>query len=218
MNIQTIRPAAPNGSQEGLSTLATVKLSPERQQQLELAEVASGGSASWRGRKHAEAWDLLALSQLAPPGRLAVEFLDLRTALRTAVRLRVPVPCMPQPGGELFVAGSALLGITYRQQALSQPQPGVAFIQILSPLRVWHANVAMDSVQPLCLGAQLPAGIRVKELLLAAYGALSMQAVMIDPDDPAGVLNRGAARWWQSHLTRLPLSRIPFLGEEDCQS
>ena len=218
MRFQSLRSSAPDASPEGLSCLAGIKLSPDRQQQLELVDLASGGSAGWRSRKRAEAWDLLALGQLAPAGRMKVEFLDLRTAMRTAVLLRVPVPCMPQTGGELFVAPRALLGITYRQEALSQPLPGLAFVQILSPLRVWHSNVAPDAVQPLCLGAQLPAGIRVKELVLMAYGALSMQSIMIDPDDPAGVLNRDAARWWQQHLSHVPLSRVPFLGDEDCQA
>jgi hypothetical protein len=173
MKIKSLKSGAFATRAEGLSSLAGITLSPDRQQQLELAMVASGGSAGWRGRKRAEAWDLLALSQLAPAGRLQVEFLDLRTALRAAVALRVPVPCMPQPGGELFVAGFALLGITYRQEALSRPQPGPSIIQILAPSRVWHANVAFDPIQPLCLGAQLSAGIRIKEIILMAYGALS---------------------------------------------
>jgi hypothetical protein len=70
-------------------------------------------------------------------------------------------------------------------------------------------------VQPLCLGARLPAGIRVKELVLMAYGALSMQTVMIDELDPAGVLNPVAARWWQANTDRIPLSRAAFLSPED---
>jgi len=197
----------------GLSRLAEVKLSPDRQQQLELAEVSSGGSADWRGRKRAELWDLLALSQLAPPGRMKLEFLDLRVALRAVVLLRVPVPCMPLPRGELLVATRALLGLTYPQESLSRPLPGYAFIQVLSPQRVWHANVAPEAAQPLCLGAQLPAGIRTKELVLMTYGALSMQSIMINERDPAGVLNPVAAEWWQRNITSIPLTRTPFLGE-----
>jgi hypothetical protein len=193
--------------------LSEVKLTPERQQMLELAEVSSGGSADWRGRKHAELFDLLALCQEAPPGRMTLEFLDLRVALRAIVRLRVPVPCMPLPNGELLVATRALLGLTYPQEALSRPLPGYAFVQILSPQRVWHANVAPEAAQPLCLGAQLPAGIRTKELVLMTYGALSMQSIMINERDPAGILNPAAGEWWQNNLACIPLTRTPFLGE-----
>ena len=210
------KPAAGSG-EVGLSRLSEIALSPDRQQQLELALVANGGTAAWRGRKRAEAWDLLALSQLAPPGRMQVEFLDLRVALRAAILLRVPVACMPEPSGQLVVAPQTLLGLTYPQEALSRPLPGYAFVQILSPQRVWSANVAPDVRQPLCLGAQLPAGIRAKELVLLAYNALSMQTHMVDELDPAGVMNPVAAVWWQRNLARVPLSRVSFLGDEDLQ-
>ena len=62
------------------------------------------------------------------------------------------------------------------------------------------------------LGATLPPGVRVKELVLMTYGALSMQSVMIDATDPAGVLNPEAAEWWQEIRNRLPLTSVPFLG------
>ena len=88
----TLASAVPHESEQGLAAVSQETLDADRQQMLELAEVGSGGTASWRRRKRAEARDLLALSQIAPTGRMAVEFLDLRDALRAVVRLQVPVP------------------------------------------------------------------------------------------------------------------------------
>ena len=200
----------------GLRALADVTLTPERERQLDVAAAAGGGSAEWRQRKLAEARDLLALSQLAPPGRLVVEHLDLSAALRALLILAVPVPCRPGGDGPLHVERRAMLGLHYFEEVLWEAQPGYAFVHVLMPAAVWHANVApIEGGQAVCLGAQLPAGIRVKELVLMTYGALSMQTVMIDPGDPAGVLNIPAARWWQSNLAHVPLTRTPFLGPVD---
>jgi hypothetical protein len=198
---------------DGLAGLQTVELIPENQRFLDHCMTSANGPPPWRGRKRAEARDLLVLSQIAP--RLSVQFLDLREALRAVLLLRVPVPRLTAEGADLQVARNAVLGLTYIHAALREQLPGYAFIQILAPDCVWHANVAPDPVQPLCLGARLPAGIRVKELVLMAYGALSMQTVMIDELDAAGVLNPVAARWWQANTGRIPLSRTAFLSNED---
>jgi hypothetical protein len=207
---------ASRGSMEasGLHCLSGVPLSPKSEAFLaaELREMS--GHPVWRARKRAEARELLALAQIAPPGRMSVEALSLSEHLRALILLRVPVPCRPEPDGPLQVAPYAVLALTYPPEALFQALPGFAFIQIHSPVRVWLANVADDPIQPLCLGAQLPPGIRVAELVLMAYGALSMQTVMVDEVDPAGVLNVHAARWWQQNLHRVPLSNVPFLGRE----
>lgn len=200
----------------GLAALDDVTLTPERQARLEQAAASAGGSAVWRQRKLVEAHDLLALSQIAPPGRLIVEHLDLDEALRALLLLDVPVPCRPGGEGPLSVERRAMLGLCYPEAALRQVMPGYAFVHVLIPFAVWHANVApIPEGQAVCLGAQLPAGVRVKELVLMTYGALSMQTVMIDPGDPAGVLNAAAARWWQENLDRMPLTRTPFLGPLD---
>jgi hypothetical protein len=198
---------------DGLAGLGSVELLEENQRYLDQALLAAGGPPAWRGRKRAEARDLLALSQIAP--RLGVQYLDLRESLRAVLLLRVPVPRRTALDGELLLANHAVLGLTYAHVALREQLPGFAFFQLLAPDCVWHANVAPDHVQPLCLGARLPAGIRVKELVLMAYGALSLQAVQIDELDSAGVLNPMAARWWQANTARIPLSRVPFLSGED---
>jgi hypothetical protein len=195
---------------DGLSALASVVLTPPNQAFLDQAAASCAGTFVFQNRKRAEARDLLAMAQIS--SRLQVQFLDLTEAFRALVVMQVPVPCLPAPGGELIIASEAVLGLTYPQEALRQQLPGYAFLQVLAPDTVWHANVAPDHVRPLCLGTRLPAGIRVKELILMAYGALSMQTVQIDERDAAGVLNPAAALWWQRNTHRIPLSRSPFLG------
>lgn len=200
------------GERVGLSTLARRALSGENARwHARLADEARG-DGPWRARKAAEVHDLLALGEIAPIGRIRIEELDARTSLRALVLVRVPVPVgMPASGTPIGLARHALLGLRYPEEALRRALPGFAFMQILAPQGVFHANVAADPVQPLCLGATLPPGVRVTELVLMAYGALSMQSVMLDPGDAAGVMNVEAARWWLAHRDRLPLSSTPFL-------
>lgn len=209
MILTPVPPAVPPG---GLAALNDVVLTTDLQRLLDQAAELSGGPAPWRRRKLAEARDLLALTQIA--GRLKPMALDLREALRAMLWMQVSLPCLAEPDGELAIADQAVLGLTYPQEALRQQLPGYAFIQVLAPDHVWHANVSAGPIRSLCLGPQLPAGIRVKELILMAYGALSMQTVQIDEQDPAGVMNADAARWWQRNLHRAPLSRTPFLSTD----
>jgi len=195
----------------GLAALGEVALTAESQRLLDQAAAWSAGPPAWRRRKLAEARDLLALSQIA--GRLQLMGLDLHAALRALLCMQVAVPCLPEPAGDLVIADQAVLGLTYPQEALRQQLPGYAFIQVLAPDHVWHANVATAN-RSLCLGQRLPAGIRVKELVLMAYGGLSMQTVQIDELDAAGVMNPGAAQWWQRNLHRVPLTRAAFLSSD----
>jgi hypothetical protein len=195
----------------GLLGLGEIKLTGENQTALDTACASAGGQPVWRARKRAEAWDLLALGQLAPQ-RLRVRQIDADEALRAVIELATPVPVRLPGMGGVALASGALVGLIYPQEALLRPIPGYRFVQIMAPRYVFHAQVAADPVQPLCLGATLPAGVRVREIVLMVYGALSMQAVMLDELDPAGVLNADAARWWQQNTHRIPLSEEPFLG------
>jgi len=197
----------------GLDALGEVLLNGRNVHLLEQAVEAGGGDPAWRARKRAEAHDLLALGQIAPPGRLTVERLDLRETLRAVLLMRVPVPCRPDADNELRVADHALIGLIYPQQVLRERLNGMSFIQILRPYGVWHANCGSIG-QPLCLGTDLPCGIPVKELVLMTYGALSMQTIQIDERDVAGIVNPAAARWWAANLHRIPLSPTPFLKAE----
>jgi len=210
MRIQDVVPVVPQG---GLWALDKVALSVGNQQLLDWCAARCGGSRSWRHRKWAEARDLLALSQIAP--RFKVREMDLRETFRALALLRVPVPCTPDAHGQLRVERLALLGITYVEEAVYEPQPGYGFVTVLEPSGVWHPNVATHPAQAVCLGPKLPAGILVKELVLSTYGALSMQSVQMDERAAEGVLNAEAALWWQQRMDLVPLSRTPFLSPGD---
>jgi hypothetical protein len=184
-------------------------LSHANQQRLEEATEVCRGDAVWKARKRIETYDVFQLSQLAPPGRLAIGLIDLRESMRILLLLETPVPCRPAADGPLAVATGAVIGLTYPREALFASLPGWSFVQILEPARVWHPNVGGPG-QVLCLGTQLPAGIRTRELILMTYTALSMQSTQIDEGDPAGVLNVEAARWWQQNRGRIPLTATPF--------
>jgi hypothetical protein len=104
------------------------------------------------------------------------------------------------------------LGITYPAALVRSPLPGMAVVQVLGPPLVFHPNVAPGLVQALCLGPRLPAAIPLKEILLATYGALSLQAIQLDLRDSAGVMNPQAAAYFGQRLDLIPLSREPFLN------
>ena len=199
---------------EGLAALHDVVLNKRNHQMLERAGARCNGSPTYRARKRHELETVLQLSQMAPPGRLSVNMCDLTESLRIGLTMDVPVPCRDEAGNFAIVRGASL-GLIYREQAICLPQPGYSYITILYPMYVWHANVARDVTgNPLCLGHTLPVGIPCVELLLLTYGALSMQSVMIDERNHAGVLNADAARWWQDNTQRIPLTRTPFLARE----
>jgi hypothetical protein len=199
--------AQPNA---GLADLDGVVLDHEVQAQLDGAAAMAGGEPSWRARKRAEAHRLLALARIAGPQRLAVHMLDLADEFRAVVRLNTPVAMTPDPNGALRVADGAVLGIRYPQQALAQPMPGFAFVRLLSPpVGAWYPNLCAEHL--LCLGASMPAGIPVTELVLGSWGLLTMQSVMLDPSDHAGVMNADAAAWWSEHADLMPLTAEPFL-------
>ncbi len=199
----------------GLRHLSTAPLPAALERALADAMRGAEGTPTWKRRKRAEARDLLALGHVAPPGRLTVLQLDVRQALRAVLRMDVPVARMPPDADSLVVERGVTLGVIYPEETLSKPLPGAAFVQILAPSDVWSANVAVGPVQALCLGASLPRAIPVKEIVLMSWGALSMQSTMIDPSDPAGVLNIEAARWWHANRERIPLTRTPFLRAEE---
>lgn len=208
----------PTKSSPGLDRLSSVALNDAHQHAWKMASSISLGSPRWKERKLAELRDVLALSQIAPPGRLTVEGIEPFVDLCLKLRLAVPVPCMPHDGsGQLLVAQYAIVHLRYSQLAVSMPMPGTSFLRIEEPRHIWHANVspAGKPVPPgvFCAGASVPAGTRVSELILTLYYGLCLNrhAVQIDEQDHAGVLNGEAAVWWQHNRDRIPLSETPFL-------
>jgi hypothetical protein len=213
-NLTTKKEAVQQGNtkaiSKGLAALGEVPLSEENFFRFEEAKRECGGPIVWRKRKEAEARDLLALSEISP--HFNVQMLDLRETLRATTEMRVPVPLRPDEDGKLRTGNHVVLGISYPENAIRVPLPGYAFVQILFPVDVWHANVSSEIVQLLCLGDKLPAGIKLRDVVLMSYGALSMQTVMIDETDPSGVVNPEATFWWQHNTDLIPLTQEPFLG------
>ena len=211
---QSEKTAQKQKSQFSLRELDRVQLSGQNQGLLESALREASGDAAWRARKQAEARDLLGLSEIAPPGRLTVAWLDLREDLRALLLMNVPVPCRPDSNNRLRVATHAVLGFTYRAEVVRQPQPGHVFFQILRPYEVWLPDVRQPD-QALSVAGLVPAGTPAKSLIVMAYGALSMQSLQLDFGDPTGVFNVVVARWWEQNAARyVPLSDTPFLKQD----
>lgn len=193
----------------GLAGLNGVQLDARHRRILEIVSAGNGGPAAWRSRKLSEVHDLLALAQIS--GRLNIERLDISVDLRAVVEMRVTVPLLRSPDAELEVAPSATLGIIYRQEVMTSPQPGYTFVQILSPHPVWLGQVSHDPLQVLCLGTSMPVGFPLREVIFGTYAALTLAAHQLDIRDSAGVMNPAAADWWQASANKIPLSREPFL-------
>ena len=195
----------------GLDAIPHVSLDEAHANMLEAAKAACGGDAAFRARKIGEATQTLAMSQLAP-GRLQVGAFDLVSDFKALLFMRTPVPVRPNDRNELRVAHNAILGLTYPHAAVGHPMPGSAFVQILEPRNVWLPQV-LQPEQQLCLAPTLPAGIRVKLIILMAYNALCLKNHQFDETDPAGVFSKEPAVWWQSNQHRVPLSKEPFFSD-----
>src|SRR6266545_3943528 len=106
----------------GLAALREVKLDAESERMIEQARATADGSALWRARKIAELRDIFALALIS--GRIVIEWFDVFTDLRMLLALRAPVPLRgPAPDAPLVIGPYARLGLTYRQEVLSAPQP-----------------------------------------------------------------------------------------------
>jgi hypothetical protein len=160
----------------------------------------------------------MALSQIAP--RLQIRALDMRTDLVAIVELHdTPVPCMRPGQSDIELADCAVLAIRYPEAILVGPIAGTLPVRVLEPRDVFHSNVSYGERAPaLCLGANVPRGFPLREIVLTCYGALTLQAISLDALDPAGVLNPQAAFWYQANRARVPLSDAPFLGWREATS
>ena len=196
-----------------LSALHEVELSAPYRAIFERVAPGAAGPEPWRLRKRSAAHELLALAQVS--GRIEIQFLELSGVLRAVFLLRVPVPCRRGGVGPLVIEPAAQLGFTYRPEAVTTAQPGYSFFEILAPRDIHHPNIAPSHLPPgaqvLCLGPSLPAGIKVVDLVLMAYAAISLQSVQFSLTDPAGLLNPAAAMFLQISNTTVPLTREPFV-------
>ncbi len=199
----------------GLGSLDRIALSPANEQRLAKAAATMQGTQPWPARKEAEARQLLALEQLAGPSRMRVLELDLDQDLRARIWLDAPVAMTPDATGTSPVRQGAVIGIVYPRVILSIPLPGYALVSLVEPaVGAFYPNVGSSRGQRMCLGAQIPVGIPVIELTIAAWGLLSMQTVQLDPGDRNGVMNLSAAEHWLANRDRIPLTDESFLRPE----
>jgi hypothetical protein len=192
----------------GLSDLDRVPLLPAHESALQHARTLMLGAGFWRAAKLSALREVLALAQIS---RLEVIGIDPTTSLRLLVGMPCCVPCLPPGGCEPRVEQRVELALRYGEEILRGPQPGYSIVEILKPHHVHHPNVS-ESPQRLCLAASLPRGYPLREAIVASYGALTFQSVTVDERDPAGVMSPAAARFWQQHMERIPLTREPFLA------
>src|SRR5262245_52711913 len=172
-----------------LTRLQEVELAPAYRQIYQQVAAACAGPEPWRRKKLLTTYELLALSQIST--RLVVQYVDASAAFRAVFLMTVPVPCRRGGQGPLVVESVAQIALTYRAEAMVTPQSGFSFLEILQPRHVFHPNVSPSHLPPgaqvLCLGAKIPAGIKLVELILMAYTGISLQTVQFSLSDPAGV-------------------------------
>jgi hypothetical protein len=191
-----------------LTQLGNVPLDLRHSRTLQLASSSCGGSPMWRNRKLAEARMACALAQISE--RVAILSLDLREDIRLHLLMRVPVACLPNPGGPLQIAPVAELGIVYPSNAVTEPQPGYSFVSLLNPMASYPNISSPATGQRICLGTTL-VGIRLYEILFMVYRALTLQTVQFDALDSAGIMNPTAADWFQRHPEKIPLTTESFI-------
>jgi hypothetical protein len=199
----------------GLDMLSEAPLSPRGRAALDAAAFGNRGAAHWRARKLIEARELLALAEIAPTGRMRIDYLDLADDLRTVCKLEVPVAVQAAEAadsGSVRIARGATIGLVYPEKALTQQLGGFSFVEVLEPRAVFHPAIASlpPFPQVMCLG-DLPAGTRVTEIVFLAYAALAMQNLRLRGFESLGAMNIPATHWWQDHLSQLPLTRRAFL-------
>jgi hypothetical protein len=208
----------PAKSRPSLSALQELELLPPYHEIYEKVAPGAGGPEPWRRWKQTAAHDVLALAQLS--GRMDVQYLDLTDALRTVFALKVMVPCRRGGVGPFQIAPMALIGLSYRQEAVVRPQPGYSFAEILQPRDVFHPNIAPGYQPPgapqiICLGPKLPAGIRIVDLVLMIYTAVCLQDANFSYTDSAGLANQAAGLFLEANPARVPLTREPFLSNKE---
>ncbi len=196
----------------GLSSLDQITLTSANEHMLAVAAASMQGVDPWPARKKSEARQLLALEQLAGSSRMKGRELDLDQDLRAKIWFDVPVAMTPDSTGAVRIEQGAVVGIIYPRIILSIPLPGYALASLVEPAAgAFYPNLGSSRGQRMCLGAQLPVGIPVVELVLGAWSLLAMQTVMMDAADSAGVMHMAAAEYWLAHRDRVPLTSEPFL-------
>jgi hypothetical protein len=188
---------------------------------LESALAANFGDRDWRLWKEGEAARVVELTRRAP--RFDVLAIRLDGDFDVLYAVDMPVPCAPRDGC-LVVRRGAVFHLKYLAEWRHEPPPGWAPLGVMTPGDVYHPNVRpglglMRSA--MCLG-HLPAGVSPQEIIFTGHDGVLLQCLVLDPEDPAGVLNPLACEFYRDpHQQKyLPLSKAglfePWDGTVSC--
>jgi hypothetical protein len=174
----------------------------------------NGGGRAWRQWKKVAAERLVDLIGNSP--RMELFELNLEGDLEAVFEIRCPVPRRPE-NDRLVIGNRAVCYLLFQDRWRFESPPGWALFGVLSPDDLFHSN--LNDARPqwrgaLCLGG-LPPNTQPTQILLAAYDALTLQAINIDETDPAGVLNPEASEFYRRHPEYLPLTRAGLLDPVD---
>jgi len=200
-----------------LQDMARVELNDKHRAMLDEAAASMRDDPIWSQRKAQEIHDALAMVQTAGDGDLDVLAINARDELGLLLYMRVPVPVMLKPGGELLIVDHALIDLRYPRQIMIQNLPGTRFIRVREPRFVWLGNV--DPIRGVgCLGKVVPRNTPCRELILLTFSMLCAQTQMNDEEDHAGVINREAAKWWSLNPQRSPLTDRTLFDESPSEA
>lgn len=188
---------------------------------LEEAKAHNSGARDWRDWKTAAAAEVIKLADQA--ARMEILSVGLDGDLHIVYALDMPVPCQPRKG-KLAVGRRAVFDLVYQEAWRRETPPSVLPMGMLEPFDVFHPNCRPGIIPlrmpgggfmpmpraALCLG-RIPAGTAPKELVLMGYYALSLQDLVLDELDPAGVLNPDACQFYRDHPEHLPLTQAGLL-------
>ena len=174
---------------------------------LDRATTRNGGGRPWRQWKRKSIESVLEMIVKSP--RMDLLELNLEGDLEMVFAIRCPVPRWPQ-NGKLLIGDHVVAHLIYQEAWRFESPPGWAPLGILWPPDLFHSNSRPHLRGALCLGG-LPPNTPPKQIILAAYDALTLQSINTDETDPAGVLNPQASDFYRRHPDYLPLTRAGLL-------
>jgi hypothetical protein len=199
---------------------AALPTAEEKQRQvaahLEEAIRRNGGGRAWREWKRRSTEAVLDLVLRSP--RMQLLGLSLEGDVEMAFEIRCPVPRWPK-GDRLVIGQRVVCHLLYQEHWRFESAPGWAPLGVVWPPDLYHSNVRPYVRSALCLwGFGLPPNTQPKEIVLAAFDAVTLQSINIDESDPAGVLNAAASEFYRRHPEYVPLTRAGLLDPPELDS
>ena len=195
----------------------TIPLAASDAKRGKLAELSAralarnGGGRAWRQWKQKSIEAVIELIVQSP--RMSLLELNLEGDLQAAFEIRCPVPRWPE-GDRLIIGDCVVCHLLYEDQWRFESPPGWGPVGVLYPHDLFHSNMIPHLRGAVCLG-DLPPNSQPKQLILAAFDALTLQSINTDESDPVGVLNPSASEFYRRHQEYLPLTRAGLLDPLD---